>query len=499
MTFVSCRRIRQSLLLFSLFGFAACRIGYGKMERGDQDGEGAQATDLPPLCGPGECQVDFGWAQVYGGKSYDDWIEALAVDPQDNLWVSGVVREYEDFDPSPTASGPSNIGDYDLFVLHLDSMGQHLYSNIYGTTGVDDDSSLAIDGLGQLHFTAKVGGGNARLGGTPLTANASGEDLVLATYGGGGEPIRSQVYGTNDPVWVGEIASAEDGSVVVTGSFRGTTSFGGTSLVSTLGGESATCCASEDAFVFRHAADGAHLWSMRLGGRGNDRSESVALDGAGNVYITGRFTNTVNFGGSDLRTAGSEDVFVASFDANGVHRWSSRFGGVEEDRGLALAADRLGNVYVAGIFRRDIQFDVTHSTQGIDDIFLVAFANDGQIRWSKTFGRLGSQNPRALALDRDGNVYMVGEFNGFVDFGAGSLVPNLAEGGFIATFAADGRLRWALPLLSPDPEVRDVAISRSGKVYAGGEFDIVLALGERFLQPLDTQGNLSDAFLVEIV
>ena len=62
-----------------------------------------------------------------------------------------------------------------------------------------------------------------------------------------------------------------------------------------------------------------HLWSKGIGGSGNDEAYSVAVDPAGNVVIVGHFSNSVDFGGGALVSAGAFDIFVAKYDANGAH------------------------------------------------------------------------------------------------------------------------------------------------------------------------------------
>ena len=67
-------------------------------------------------------------------------------------------------------------------------------------------------------------------------------------------------------------------------------------------------------FAAKYSENGNHLWSKGLGGNGIDTGYAVAFDDAtGNATLTGYFQNTVNFGGSNLTSAGSEDAFVADY------------------------------------------------------------------------------------------------------------------------------------------------------------------------------------------
>ncbi|HAF67779.1 MAG TPA: hypothetical protein DCL16_01555, partial [Acidimicrobiaceae bacterium] len=66
--------------------------------------------------------------------------------------------------------------------------------------------------------------------------------------------------------------------------------------------------------------------SITFGGTGTDFGRGVAVDGSGNVYTTGNFQDTVNFGGGNVTSAGSYDAFVTKLNAAGAHQWTTTFG-----------------------------------------------------------------------------------------------------------------------------------------------------------------------------
>jgi len=102
----------------------------------------------------------------------------------------------------------------------------------------------------------------------------------------------------------------------------------------------------------------AHAWSRGIGAVGKDYAVGVAVDESGNVYLTGMFSGSADFGdGKPLSSAnGSGDIFVASYTAKGAHRWSKRFGDTGEDGGDDVWIDASGNVYVAGSFSGGVDF-----------------------------------------------------------------------------------------------------------------------------------------------
>ena len=110
----------------------------------------------------------------------------------------------------------------------------------------------------------------------------------------------------------------------------------------------------------------AHLWSRGFGGTNGAGGHSVAVDGSGNVIMTGYFSGTVNFGGADLTSAGATEIFLAKFSANGVHQWSQRFGSTSHDQGNSVAVDGSGAVIVTGTFAGTVNFGGSNLTSAGD-------------------------------------------------------------------------------------------------------------------------------------
>jgi hypothetical protein len=121
------------------------------------------------------------------------------------------------------------------------------------------------------------------------------------------------------------------------------------------------------------ALPGTHLWSRRFGGTSFDQGLGVAVDGSGNVLVTGVFEGTVDFGGGPLTSAGIIDIFVAKYSGtDGSHVWSRRFGSTIFDEGLGVAVDGSGNVLVTGVFEGTVDFGGGPLTSaGGNDIFLL--------------------------------------------------------------------------------------------------------------------------------
>ncbi len=269
----------------------------------------------------------------------------------------------------------------------------------------------------------------------------------------------------------GAFAGAVDGAdnFIMTGSFRNTADFGGGDL---------TSAGLDDIFIAKFDDGGGHLWSRRFGGTGIDRCRGVATDGTGNVFVTGHFQNTVNFGGGDLTSAGGNDIFIAKFDADGDHLWSQRFGSTGVDICVGVATDGAGNVFVTGWFQNTVNFGGGDLTSAGDyDVVVAKYDTDGSHLWSHSFGGTGYDFGWALAVDGAGNAIVTGS-------------------GFLAKYGSNGTPLWnhsyaVMGFAIATDEAGNVIFTGSfyNTVNLGGE-DLTSAGGpDIFVAKYDTDGN----------
>jgi hypothetical protein len=205
------------------------------------------------------------------------------------------------------------------------------------------------------------------------------------------------------------------GGPVITGAyFGGTINLGGSNLVATGG---------EEIFLAKYNAAGVHQWSRRCGGTSDDIGNGVSVTKSGDVYLAGYFSVTAEFGGANLVSAGSSDVFVAKYNAAGVHQWSYGFGGTGQDLGISMVADGNRGAVVTGYFVGTANFGGNNLVSaGGADIFIAKYDATGAHEWSRGFGSATIDVGYGIAVNGPGNVLFTGTYNGTVDFGAGNLV-----------------------------------------------------------------------------
>jgi hypothetical protein len=208
------------------------------------------------------------------------------------------------------------------------------------------------------------------------------------------------------------------------------------------GGGPLTNAGGNDVFVAKLDGAGNHLWSRRFGDSLNQVGADVKVDASGDIYVTGWFEGTVDFGGGALTSAGGYDVFIAKFDEDGNHVWSQRFGDASEQYGNnRVAVDASGNIIVMGRFGGNVNFGGrTLTSLGSYDIFVAKFNGGGSHVWSQRFGNeseLYIWNEWSIAADASDNVVMAGAFEGNMDCGGGALQSAGSHDVFVATFGPE--------------------------------------------------------------
>jgi hypothetical protein len=252
-----------------------------------------------------------------------------------------------------------------------------------------------------------------------------------------------------------------------TGSGTGGDLFGTSSSTGGMGGAPVDC--DDD------KTDGPVQWSVGFGDAAGQYVHGIAVDGSGNVLLAGSFSGSVDFGGGPLTSAGGSDAFVAKFDPTGKHLWSKRFGAVEEQSGRSITADAAGNVYVTGNFIGSVNFGGgalgSDACCFFEDMFLMKLDAAGNFVWAKDFGDGAAQTARGVVADAAGNIVMVGDFQGAVDFGGGALSA-MGVGGidvFVAKFTTAGAHMWSKRFGdAADQSAEEVALDAAGNVVITG-------------------------------
>lgn len=436
-------------------------------------------------CREGACRPKLVWWYAFGGAGQDR-VSGVALDPEGNVYITGYYSGTIDLNGrTHTSTGRAAI------VASYTATGEYRWSLSSNGSGAVTAAAIAFDPSGtspKVHITGGIQG-TVTFGGDNLVS-AGGFDTFIASFDAErGGHLASRSWGGSYNDFVNGIAVDPSGNLYVTGDFQGTANLGDRDGPLTSGG-------LNDIFVASYTpapsyTSGSARWAKSFGGLGEDRGQAIFVDGSGNVYVTGSFERSVNFGGDTLGPAGVRDVFLASFRSNGVHRYSMSAGGRYGDRGFGVTADGTGKVYLTGAFNSD---DASFggaplSSAGGGDIFLASYeeeSDSGELRLahrdSMNAGGETSDEGWALAMSPRGRVYSTGFFTGEADFGGGALM-RIEQPAFVAAHeeGEEGRLRhvssFAIGGESGSAWGYSIA-ARAQLVCVGGSFTVSVTLGE---------------------
>src|SRR5438093_11968823 len=290
---------------------------------------------------------------------------------------------------------------------------------------------------------------------------ARGTDSALVTITGAAGAGWARGFGGAASDVAYGVALDGSGNAVMTGRIESSVDFGG-----------GVVCPPTAVFVSTYAPTGAALWSKCLGGvLGGGTGRAVAVDGNGNVLVTGKFSGTVDFGGGALTSAGV-DIFLAKLSPTGGHVWSRRFGSaLATHAGNGVACDGSGNVLVTGSFESSIDLGGGWARSfAHKDVFVAKYSPAGAYLWSRLAGGIYDDAGRGIAVDASGQVAVTGIFQAAVNFGTGSLISAGRTDIFVARYAPAGTPLGAQRFGGADSDAGNAVAADAGgrSVVTGG-------------------------------
>ncbi len=318
------RKLLISALLVCIGVPALARVDTAWVRRYDGPGNDYDATAAVAVDGSGNVYVtgycasfatladyatvkyrrdgSLAWVRTYDGPASGwDAATAIALDTSGNVFVTG--------------SSYGNAGGMDYATLKYDSLGNCLFSRRYNGPGDLQDvaQAVTVDDSGYVYVTGYSRGGDTHYDYATIKYSPSGATAWVARYNGPGDGSDA----------ASDIVVDKSGFIYVTGT--------------SVGIETST-----DYATVKYLPNGDTAWVRRHNGSGNgeDGAAAIAVDGLGNVYVTGK----------SYQDTGESDYVTIKYLPNGDTAWVRRYNGLVggPDEAYALAVDAFGYVYVTG-------------------------------------------------------------------------------------------------------------------------------------------------------
>ena len=295
------------------------------------------------------------WAKRAGG-TYSDGGRAITVSNNEFCYVTGIFYETATFGSYSLTS----LGSSDTFVARIDIDGNWLNVIQAGGDSWDEGYGITSDSDGNCYVTGQFND-SVTMGAFSLISFGNSDIFVAKIDINGNWIWAIQAGGLHGDKGY-EIKSDSTGNLFVTGYYKELATFGSLTL---------TGYGAGDIFIAKLDNLGNWIWVTAANGNGFNYGKAISIDEYENCYIIGGFEETASFDSISINSSGSSDIFVAKINSIGSWLWAINAGGTEYDGGSAIVFDESNNIYVTGWFKETANFgSFSFISYGNRDIFV---------------------------------------------------------------------------------------------------------------------------------
>ncbi len=432
---------------------------------------------------------NFDWS-IKGSGSLRDVGLAVTVDQVGNIYLTGEFFSSSLAFPGKTITMAGGTGNCDFFLVKFNPQGRAIWGINGGGSLTDRGYGVGLDPQGNL-FTTGHYFGQATFG--TYTLNSSGNlDCFTAKLDTAGNYIWMKEGKSVSQVSTRSMVIDVNGNVIIVGYY-------GSATVDSVRFDTVKLLTNgaRDCFVVKYNNNGVVQWGVTGGGiSSGEQANDVAVDNAGNIYVTGVFTDTANFSGTILNGKGGTDIFVAKYKPNGQLVWAKNAGGIKSDDGSGIALDGLGNLYVSGRFDSAAVFGTTPVIgNGGYDAFFAKYDTSGNLIWLKYGGGTGSDYLKDIECDAQGNILGTGYFSAQATFGTSNLTTVGLQDVLFIKYNPSGDVLWTKQAGGTDnDEGNRMCLDLGGNLISSGLFQLTAYFGQDTL----ISSGVQDIFLTKI-
>jgi len=331
----------------------------------------------------------------------------MAVDEQNNIYITGMFEKSVSFDDI-TITASDEMSE-NVFIAKLTPNGNFVWAKQLSSNWAAYSKAILCKG-NNIYITGGFRG-KATSGQISLIALDYSDDCFVCKLDTDGNIKWAKQTPSLQKSFGNGITVDNNSSVYVLGTFRDSTAFGSTIL---------TPKGYQDLFVTKLDKDGNFNWVKQIAGSDPYiplTAAGITVDSKNNIYITGDFAASIVLESLSI-TASARDAFIFKMNDCGTPLWAKRAGGDNITYPYSISADKSDNIYITGLFRNTVNFgQAVLTSKGLSDIFVSKLDNNGNFIWASQAGGEGEDQAYSLAVGHQSKVYLTGSFEKSAKFG----------------------------------------------------------------------------------
>ena len=389
-----------------------------------------------------------------------------------------------------------------------------------GGTKVDNAKGMDIGNSGDIYICGtfnQTANFNSNSSTTQLVSNNNfNVDGFFAKYNPFGDLLWARQVSGTQHVMINDIAVDSEENVYLIGNFSDTAWF---DIANAQYGYSPGW---RTVFYAKYDSSGSLQWynvleSPAFGSGVSSFGLAIEVDDSANIYLGGTFASTVDFNPTDtgvyeLTSNGYMDIFYAKYNTQGQIIWARNIGGSTDEELNDLELDKDGNVYLCGWICNSADFDPGVGTVYLNvvpcgGIFVARYDTMGYYSWATAYGGGGYiDEARGMAVDANGDVYVVGDFQGEIDVdpGPNDVILDAEHGAYtgkdllLVKYTKEGSYVWSEQVGSARAVyANDVVLDSQGNLFVTGLFSMTTYFDpDSVASPLQANSN-SDLYIVK--
>ncbi|MFN5784781.1 MAG: SBBP repeat-containing protein, partial [Flavobacteriia bacterium] len=451
--------------------------------------------------------------------------ETITLDDHGNLQIGTALGNYSELAPvsfqgdKSVATSFERKGDVCSFILGEYNRTQTLvidplvrvWGTYYGGAAIDYALSSTTDQNNHVYLTGRTDNTTSIASGGHQNTYGGGTDAFLVKFDSNGNRIWATYYGGSGYDLGLSLAADAAGNIFLAGRTYSPNNIGFNGYQNSFGN------GLNDAFLVKFNSAGIRQWATYYGGSlatgsgggGDDSGNGVAVDGSGNVFLSGATNSTgaIAFNGFQNSVGGGYDAYLVKFNTSGVRQWATYYGGSLDDGAKSVAVDGSGNVYIAGNTLSTASIAILgqqNTIGGMQDGFLVKFNSAGARQWATYNGGAADEDCFSVCTDLSNNIYICGRTwsSDLISFNGHQNSKNGQSDAYLVKFNSSGVRQWGTyyggatwTFGNPTTQAFSTRTDLTGNVFLAGITNTTSGIASNGFK--NSISGDSDAFLVK--